>query len=54
MKTERSSIMPRSDFFSQLNHESIKVGRIKQRQEEIAFKKLEKEAEIRKRNEELL
>ena len=53
IKTERSSIIsshPRVDFFNNLNQESIKVERQKERQEEITLKKLEKEAIIRQRN----
>ncbi len=52
-QTERSSIIsghPRADFFNNLNQESLKIERLKERQEEITLKKLEKEAVIRQRN----
>ncbi|CDW87200.1 UNKNOWN [Stylonychia lemnae] len=49
----RGSMLPKADFFNQLTTESAKVERMKERQEEITLKKLEKEATIRKRNEDL-
>jgi hypothetical protein len=51
--SERSSMLPRPDFFSQLNHETQKIERMKNKQEEIALRKLEKEALIRKRNDDI-
>eukprot|EP00347_Sterkiella_histriomuscorum_P009825 403339740 len=40
-------------FLSHLNNETHRVEKLKERQEEITLRKLEKEAQIRKRNEDL-
>ena len=53
MQNRQSTIVPSNSFFGLLNQQNRKVDRIKAKHEEIAIKKLEIEADIRKRNEDV-